>query len=157
MIKIARGELAVAAAILAFALVVGYETSAIPFSPLYSHVGPTVIPWMVACGVAVLGVGLTIRALTGGWTHEAEEAEPPPNVRSLAWLIGGLLLNVALIGWLGFILASTLMFMCVARAFGSTAWPRDAAIAIVLCTLVFLGFKHLLGISIGAGILQGIL
>jgi putative tricarboxylic transport membrane protein len=157
MIKIAWGELAVAASVVAFALVVGYQTRAIPFSPLYSHVGPTIIPWLVAGLLAILGLGLTLRALTGGWTSEAEAAEPPTNLASLAWLIGGLLLNVALIGWLGFIVASTVMFVCVARAFGSTAWPRDAGIAIALCTLVFLGFKHLLGISIGAGILRGIL
>ena len=157
MLKIARGELAVALGVLALAALVGWRTAAIPFSPLYSQVGPTVIPWIVTAGLAVLGALLLVKALTGGWVHESEDAEPPVNRVAMAWLALGLFLNVALIGTLGFIIASTLMFVCVARAFGSLAWPRDAGIALVLCLAAYLGFSRLLGISIGAGILEGIL
>ena len=69
-------------------------------------------------------------------------------------VLAGLVGNVVLIGPLGFILASTLLFCCVARAFGSTQLPRDAAIAFVFSALTYVGFARVLGINIGAGLIE---
>lgn len=153
-----RGPALVGAGVVAFSLLVFYQTTQIPVSPLYSKVGPTVFPYMTATGLLALGVLLIVQALRGQWgeTDASKDAEPADR-RSLGWLVLGLVLNVALIGTLGFVIASTILFVCVARAFGSTKWPRDLAIAVALALLAYLGFSRLLGVSIGAGVLEGIL
>ncbi len=80
--------------------------------------------------------------------------EGPVDWHALGWVLAGLVLNVALIQFLGFILASTLLFCCVARAFGSTQLPRDALIAIVFASVTYFGFARVLGINIGSGLLE---
>lgn len=153
-----RGPALVGAGVVFFGLVVLQQTTRIPVSPLYSKVGPTVFPYMVAAGLIALGLALVFQAWRGGWGEtDADSDTEPTDWRSLGWLGLGLVLNVALIDFLGFVLASTLLFVCTARAFGSTNWPRDLGIAVALALAAYLGFAKLLGISIGAGILEGIL
>ena len=49
-------ELLIGLGLLACAAVVLWQTLAIPVSPMYSKVGPTVFPYMTAAGLAVLAV-----------------------------------------------------------------------------------------------------
>jgi putative tricarboxylic transport membrane protein len=149
----ATGQVLVAAGVLVLAAVAGYQTTVIPVSPLYAKVGPTIFPWMVAGGLAFLGLALLIDALRGGWALEPE-AHVPVDWHALGWLLAGLVLNVALIGFLGFILASTLLFCCVARAFGSQRILRDVCIAFVFSAVAYIGFARVLGINIGSGLLE---
>lgn len=153
-----RGPALVGAGVIALSLLVFYQTTQIPVTPLYSKVGPTVIPYITAGGLLLLGLLLVTQALRGTWgeTDAEKDAQPPDRV-ALGWLLLGLALNVALIGYFGFVIASTLMFVCIARAFGSARWPRDLGIGLALALLAYLGFQHLLGLSIGAGVLEGIL
>jgi len=147
------GPILVAVCVIAFAGIVAYETAAIPVAPLYSKIGPTVFPQIVAAGLGLLGLALLWQAVRGTWTA-GEDAAVPVDWRALGWLGTGLILNVLLIKWLGFILASTILFTCVARAFGSTRPLRDVAVALPLAASAYFGFSKLLGISIGAGILE---
>jgi len=153
-----KGPALVGAGVVLFGLVVLHQTTQIPVSPLYSKVGPTVFPYMVAIALLALGVALIAQAWRGDWGEtDADSDDTPTDWRSLGWLGLGLVLNAALIDVLGFVIASTLLFVCTARAFGSTRWPRDLAIAFALALAAYLGFARLLGISIGAGVLEGIL
>lgn len=154
---VAGWDLAVGVGVVAIACVMAWQTSEIPVAQAYARVGPKVIPYLVAFGLLVLGFLLCLSAWRGGWAHEAEDEPGEIDWRALRWLGLGLLLNVALIAWLGFIIASALMFVCAARAFGSTLWKRDLIVAVLLCLVAYLGFDKLLGINIGAGILEGIL
>jgi putative tricarboxylic transport membrane protein len=148
----------VGAGVIAFAGLVLFQTSRIPVSPLYSKVGPTVFPYMVAAGLLLLGLVLVLQSVRGQWGEtDAESDTGPPDWQALGWLGAGLVLNVALIDFLGFIIASTLMFVCTCRAFGSRKLVRDIIIAVVLALVAYIGFAKVLGISIGAGILEGIL
>jgi Tripartite tricarboxylate transporter TctB family len=148
-------EVLLALGVLALAAIVGWETAQIPVSPAYARVGPTVFPMIVAVGLGLLGAALLWQALTGRWTvDESGEEAGPIDRRAMGWLLLGLVLNVALIQFLGFIIASTLLFVCVARAFGSRHPLRDAAIAIALAAVAYIGFDRILGISIGAGIFE---
>jgi putative tricarboxylic transport membrane protein len=149
----ATGQMIVAVGVLALAALAGYQTLLIPVSPLYAKVGPTVFPWMVAGGLAVLGLALLVEALRGSWTLEPDASEPVDR-QALGWVLAGLALNVALIKLLGFIIASTLLFCCVARAFGSRQLVRDALIAIVFATVAYIGFARILGIDIGGGLIE---
>jgi putative tricarboxylic transport membrane protein len=153
-----KGPALVGAGVVFFGLVVFHQTTQIPVSPLYSKVGPTIFPYMVAIGLLLLGLALIVQAWRGEWGEtDADHDSEPTDWRSLGWLALGLALNVALIDVLGFVLASTILFVCTARAFGSTSWPRDLGIAAALSLIAYIGFAKLLGISIGAGVLEGIL
>ena len=112
----AWGDTAVGAAVLALAGVVGWQTTLVPQNAVYAQVGPTAVPWLVTAMLAVLGALLVWQGLRGGWEREAHGVF---DVRGLGWLLAGLALNVALIGTAGFIVASTALFACTARAFGS--------------------------------------
>lgn len=136
-----------------------YAAWAIPDSPLYAQVGARAVPYLVGAILVVLGLGLTAVALRGGWSGENEEAmaAPPTNWRALGLLGAGLLVQIALIDWLGFVIAATIQYVLVCAAFGSRHPLRDLAIGIVVTLGAFLGFSRLLGVNIGAGVLEGIL
>lgn len=135
-----------------------WQALAIPASPIYAQVGPKAVPFAVAGGLLLLGAGLVAQALRGGWSHELEEARdaPPPNPRAFALLLAGLAANLLLIVPLGFSVAATAQYVLVAAGFGSRRFLRDAAVALVLTLAAWFLFVELLGVNIGAGVLEGL-
>jgi putative tricarboxylic transport membrane protein len=150
-------QVAVASGVVVLGLIVVWQTFQVPVSPLYARVGPKVFPFAVSFGLIALGLALAFQAVTGRWTDEEQLQDEPVDWPSLAWLGLGLVLNLTLIGSLGFVIASTLMFVCVARAFGSRRPLFDAGIGVLTALVAYLGFDRVLGINIGGGILEGIL
>jgi putative tricarboxylic transport membrane protein len=151
--RVAIGEAVIGAGVLALAAVMLWQTLAIPVSPIYAQVGPTVVPVITALVLGMLGVLLLIAAWQGGWQPEEEKASTPDRV-ALAWVAAGLVLNVLLIGWAGFTIASVILFVCVARGFGSKAIVRDAAIGAAFALVAYFGFAQTLGINIGSGLVE---
>jgi putative tricarboxylic transport membrane protein len=149
----AVGETIIAVGVLVLAAVIFWQTAIIPVSPLYAKVGPTVVPNITAIGLAGLGVLLLYSALTGGWQPD-EEKEITPDRPALLWILAGLVLNVALIERAGFTIASILLFVCVARGFGSKAILRDAGIGAAFALIAYFGFAQTLGMNIGAGLVE---
>ncbi len=150
----AWADTAVGIGILVLAAVVGWQTTLIPTNAVYAQVGPKVIPWLSTIMLAVLGVLMTLQGLRGGW---AQEQYGEFNPWGLAWMLLGLALNVTLIGVAGFIIASTLLFVCTALAFGSRHVARDAAIGFTLALVSYVGFDRVLGYKIGSGLIEGLL
>lgn len=150
-------DLAAGAFVLALGGVAMWAAAVIPTSPIYAQVGPKAVPYMVAAGLLVLGALLVAAALRGGWSRDISEvaAAGPTNPRALGWLGGGLVLNLLLIGPLGFSLSAAIQFVCTARAFGSRTPLRDAAIALAVSLGAFFLFVEALGVNIGAGVLEG--
>ncbi|MDO9708713.1 tripartite tricarboxylate transporter TctB family protein [Paracraurococcus lichenis] len=142
-----------------------WQAAAIPDSPIYAQVGPKAVPYVVGAGLLALGAGLVASALRGGWswTLEGSAAEPmnqeapPTNWRALGLLFAGLAANLVLIGPLGFSIAATIQFVLVAAAFGSRRFLRDLVLALVLSLVVWFGFVEVLGVNIGAGVLEGLI
>jgi len=151
--RVAIGEAIIGAGVLALAAVMLWQTLAIPVSPIYAQVGPTVVPIITALALGMLGVLLLIAAWQGGWQPEEEKASTPDRV-ALAWVAAGLVLNVLLIGTAGFTVASVVLFVCVARGFGSKAIVRDTLIAAAFALVAYFGFAQTLGINIGSGIVE---
>ncbi|MCK8784115.1 tripartite tricarboxylate transporter TctB family protein [Roseomonas sp. NAR14] len=150
-------DFAVGLGILALGGLALWQAAAIPPSPVYAQLGPKAVPYLVAAGLLLLGCGLTASALRGGWSAALPEVReaPPPNRRAFAWLLAGLAVNLLLIDRLGFVVAATGQFVLVARAFGSRRPLRDLAIGLAVTLAAYLGFDRVLGVSIGAGILEG--
>ena len=101
----AVGETIIGAGVVVLAIVMFWQAMSIPVSPLYAQVGPTVVPLMTAAALGMLGVLLLIDAWQGGWQPEEEKAVTPDRA-ALLWIVAGLVLNVVLIGPIGFTVAS---------------------------------------------------
>jgi putative tricarboxylic transport membrane protein len=150
-----RGEVAVAAGLVALAVLAIWQTLVIPVSPIYARVGPTLFPWIASAGLLLLSLLLLLQALRGGFSGVDDQLSI--DWSSLAWVAAGLAANAALIGTLGFVFAATAMFVCVARGFGSARPGRDALIGAIVALTAYVGFKTLLGVNIGGGILEGMI
>jgi hypothetical protein len=149
----AIGETIIGAGVLALAIVMFWQTMSIPVSPIYAKVGPTVVPIITAFALGMLGILLLIDAWRGGWQPQ-EEKEVAPDRAALLWIVAGLVLNVLLIGSAGFTIASVILFVCVARGFGSKAIVRDALIGAAFALIAYIGFAQTLGINIGSGLVE---
>lgn len=151
-----RADLGAALFVLLLGVVAVWQTYAIPVSPIYAQVGPKLVPGIIAAALLALGIGLTLVATRGGWSRDIEELQdaPPLNASALALLLAGLLANVALIEPLGFTLAATAQFTLVAAAFGSRAHGRNLVIAFIVSLGAFTLFVKLLGVNIGAGLVE---
>ncbi|MEY2956798.1 MAG: tripartite tricarboxylate transporter TctB family protein [Gemmobacter sp.] len=143
-------ETALGLAVVLAACVAGWQAAAIPVSPLYARIGPTVFPMIGAALLGLLGLLLMVQGMRGGWQDPAE-AEVALDWRALGLVGAGLGANVALIGPLGFTLASTVMFTLIAAGFGSRRPWRDAPIGFALALGTFFGFARALGVNIGMG------
>lgn len=149
-----KGEVATALALVLLALASLWQTSVIPVSPIYARVGPTLFPWIAASGLLVIALLLLVQALRGGFGVEENLAV---DWRATAWVAAGLAANAVLIGTAGFVFSATALFVCVARGFGSAAPLRDAAIGLAIAFGAYFGFEKLLGVNIGAGMLEGLI
>lgn len=146
----------IALAVMVLAVVIYWQVLTMPVSPLYAKVGPTLVPKLAAAALFGLGLALLAAALRGGW-QTLEEREASPDRSALAWIAAGLASNVLLIGTAGFTIASTLLFVCVARGFGSRRIVRDALIGAAFALVAYFGFAKTLGINIGSGIVENAL
>lgn len=127
------------------------------YEPSYATVGPGVFPFIVGVGLVLVGLGLVVQALSGSWRVtwvEADDASatdaPSPLARTLP--IGvAFVLDVVLMQPAGFVLASTALFVCVTRAFGSRRLVLDAALGLAFTGAIYVIFTHGLKLSLPAG------
>ena len=153
--RAAIAEVLVGLGVAAIGVFIAVETSRITVAPIYAKVGPGVIPYLVAGGLILLGLlfaGSAVRRQAAA----AQSAEAS-DWRPLVIISVGLILQMLLIERAGFIIASAVLFFCVAFAFGSRNYLRDGIIAILLAIVVYIGFTRGLNLPLPAGVLKGIL
>lgn len=141
----------------------------------YDRIGPRFFPYIVAGGALIVGAWLSMTGgpvaaghyqeapIAGSDFRRAAEAGPDdseaPDVdeslrwRSLAYLALAFVSTLALLDRAGFVIAATLQFWLVTRAFGSRRPARDAAIAALLVLAVYVLFSRGLGLRLPAGVL----
>lgn len=154
--RVAVPELLIGTGLLACAAATLWQAATIPVSPMYAKVGPTAFPYAAGVGLAIVALLLVMRAIRGGWQAD-EEKEVPIDRGALLLVSAGLLANVVLIRPLGFTAASTILFVLVCRGFGSKRILRDLLTGLTLSLVAFFGFAQLLGVNIGAGIIESLL
>jgi putative tricarboxylic transport membrane protein len=123
--------------------------------------GPKPVPVFVGSLLIVLAVALAV-AVSRGSQGEAEAGEDidlsqPVDIKTVLLLLGVFVANIVLIDFLGWVISGGLLFYGSAIVLGSRHFIRDLVISAVLSVGTFYGFAIGLGVSLPAGILQGIL
>ena len=147
-------EILIGAGALALAGVIVWQTLLIPESA-YAKVGPRIFGYVAAAGMALTALMMIWQGWAGGWQAD-DEKSVPLDWGALQWVVLGLCANVGFIGTMGFTLASTIMFVCIAAAFGSKHPLRDAAIGFTLALAAYFGFAKALGVNIGSGVIENL-
>jgi putative tricarboxylic transport membrane protein len=153
--RINKVHVAIGVFVLAMAVMVLIGALLLPRDMGYSVIGAQAFPLAVAFLLAVVGAGLVWQAISGGFRFlpSGTEEEPAPSRQrwqGAGWVSAGLLANALLIGQIGFVLSSTLLFMAAARAFGSKNVKRDLLIGLLIIVPVYLGFTKGLSVPLPA-------
>ncbi len=159
MQRAALAEMLLGLGVAALGAFIAIETSMIGVSPAYAKVGPQAIPYLVAAGLILFGLlfaGMSLRPRAAGDAVEAPKTEPA-DWRGLAVISAGLIAQMLLLVPAGFVIASAILFFCVAFGFGSRRYVRDAVVAILLAFIVYIGFTRGLDLQLPAGVLAGVL
>ncbi len=124
-------------------------------------VQPYAVPYIVGAVLVLLGVLLAV-ATARGDVPESEEGEDidltqGTDLKTVAFLAAVLVLNLALIDFLGWAITGALLFVGATRALGSRNLIRDIAVGVALSVGSWYGFYVGLGVPIPAGILDGVL
>jgi putative tricarboxylic transport membrane protein len=155
--RIHPGELAISLGLVALGSFVIYETQSIAETQGYAQIGPRLFPYLIGVGLTLCGAVLGWHAISGGWRHvPLDEAHEAPDWMAFGVISAGVVLHMLVIGWAGFIIASTLLFVLIARGFGSRKPVRDAIIAVVLAFVVFFLFTKGLGLNLPKGPFEGV-
>ncbi|HET8728960.1 MAG TPA: tripartite tricarboxylate transporter TctB family protein [Alphaproteobacteria bacterium] len=146
------GEAGFGLGVMLFGVFVAVLTTNIPIGPAYSAIGPRVFPWLISGALILIGALLLIEALTA-----REPAERPQvDWRAIALVGLGLAGQLLLMTWAGFIIASTVLFVAVAGAFGGRRLLANVLIGLALCTVTQIVFTWGLGLRLPAGIFAGL-
>ena len=140
-------ELIVGAFVLAIGLFIGLETYEMA-STGTTVVGPQLFPYIVAFGLIAVGVSLLREAVSG---HVAHERGFELDWRAVALGSGGLILQMLLLERLGWIIATTLMFILATLAFRERRVFLSVVIGLVLTALTFAVFNYGLGLGLPVG------
>jgi putative tricarboxylic transport membrane protein len=146
------GEALISLALIALGSYVVYDTQSIAETQA-GQIGPRLFPYIIGTGLTICGAVLGWHALSGGWRHVPldQEGHDAPDWLAFFVISAGVILHMVLIGWAGFIIASTLLFLLIARGFGSRRPVRDLGIGVALSVVVFYVFTLGLGLSLPAG------
>lgn len=131
----------------AFMTWAGWDIEA-PFA--YEPVGPRAFPMLIAGIIGLCGLRL---AFKGG--NQVEPAAPGVNTR-IALMMAIALGYAFLFQWLGFIVATAIMTVLVARLFDGS-WGKSALGGVVMGVSFFLLFDKVLDVVLPTGLLGGLL
>lgn len=136
--RIDRGELLISLGLAALGAYLLFHVRQIANVSGYEQLGPRLFPILIGVSLVIFGLALGWQAIAGGWRNLPEDNERG-RADWLAFVVigAGLVLHMILIGVIGFVAASTLLFVFAARGFGSRRWLRDTAIGFVLAVAAF--------------------
>jgi putative tricarboxylic transport membrane protein len=144
------GEAVLAGFVLVLGGFIAVETAMLRTGPGYAAIGPKLFPWLVAAGLLLVGVALLYEARAGAIAHPVGfDLDLPPALAVTA----GLVLQMVLMEPAGFVIASAVLFVAVAYAFGSRRLALNAAVGLILCAATYVAFTRGLGLVLPAGVL----
>jgi putative tricarboxylic transport membrane protein len=141
--------LIIAALLAVLGIVIAIDASSLGSGGAYARIGPQTIPYGVAAALGVLAAWTVFEAFRGDFP-EREPQEYAP----VLWIVGGLLVQMILIKFVGFSIATALLFALTARGMGKISLPLALGIGIVLAVLIWVLFSFFLALSLPAGPLE---
>ncbi|MDQ8024046.1 MAG: tripartite tricarboxylate transporter TctB family protein [Moraxellaceae bacterium] len=136
----------------AFAALMGVQASLIPAPIMQDALGPRLMPAALCGLLLILAMGYTQAAWQDRCPDVANDEDDAPLPGSLvrcAWLIGGLLVLLAAIPYVGIGGAATVAFLLFARAFNSRNPLQDLIVGVLFTLAVWALFDKLLGVQLG--------
>ena len=144
-----RAALVIAAILIIASIAIAWSTSQAGGVAGYSPVGPKTFPYIIAGGMFLLGVLTAIE----GWRGDFPQREPQA-LAPMAWIIGGLAIQMLTMKTVGFSIATGLLFAATARGFGRGPLWMTVPIGIVFSFVVWFIFAKGLQLSLPAGPLE---
>jgi len=117
----------------------------------YSRIGPKAFPYAVAFGLLLLGVLTGLQALREEPAIRERLAFAP-----IFWIVGGLAVQIALLPYAGFSLATGAVFAATAKAFGRGPLWLTYPIGVGIALAVWLFFSKALQLILPAGPLENL-
>jgi putative tricarboxylic transport membrane protein len=154
---IALVDVCIGLAIVALGAVLALGLGNISFGAGYDRIGPRFFPYVIASGLLVLGAWFLVSGFLRHSTQRQTASTYAVNWRAIGCLGAALVLTLLLLERGGFVIACSIQFWFVARAFGSRRPVRDGLAAIALSLVCFIAFSKGLGLTLPSGVLEGIL
>jgi len=155
----AVGDAAVALGVVALGVFTVVDSHRITVPLSANVVGPRVFPYAVGLALVACGAVVLLGALRGrrGEPEAGEDVDTDASTdwATLAKVVGAFIVHVVLVDPLGWALAGAALFAGVGWALGATWW-RALAIGVVLGFAVQVAFVDGLGVSLPAGIFEGV-
>ena len=144
--------LAIAAGLFALAILIWRDAASYPERRTYAQFGPEIFPYLVAAGTAVFAALTALMAWRGGFPARETMNWPP-----VIWVVMAVVAEIVLLtADLGFILASGTLFGFAARGMGRKPVWLTVAVGIGVSLLLYILFRHGLGLSLPDGPLERI-
>ena len=142
------GEAVLGLVVLGLGLFVVAETALMEVAPSNAAIGPRLFPFLVAAGLLVVGLLVLRQAFFG---HIAHERGFELDWKAVALVAVGLLVQLLLVESLGWIVATTLLYLLAALAFAERRLLVTLLIGLALTGLTFVVFNYGLGLSLPTG------
>lgn len=147
-----RAALVIAVALFALAVLVAWDASRLGTGGAYARIGPQTIPYVIAICLAGLAGWTVFEAYRGDFPERDQQDFVP-----VVWIVGGLIVQMALIRFVGFSIATGILFAMTARAFGARRLWLTIPAGILLAGIVWLIFARGLSLSLPAGPFEAVL
>jgi putative tricarboxylic transport membrane protein len=144
--RVQPAALIIAAGLVILAGVMFWDAAQVTRDGGYAGVGPADVPRIVAAGLVILAVFTAISGIRG-----TMPVPPPQRPVPVLWILGGLLLQLLLLPFAGFSIASGLLFGFTARGMGRKPLWLTCAVGIVIAALVYVVFDRLLKLNLPGG------
>jgi putative tricarboxylic transport membrane protein len=131
--------------------VIIWQTLGMRVAPNYARVGPTTFPYIVAGGLLLLAVGTVISAVRGSFPARERDRIAP-----MAWIVGGLVLQMLTMGTVGFSIATGILFAMTAKGFGRGPVWLSLIIGVVFSFCIWFAFAKGLQLSLPRGPLENL-
>jgi len=141
-----RAALAIAASLVVLGLIIAWDASQLGAGGAYARIGPQTIPYVIALCLGGLAAWTAIEAFRGDFPERE-----PQEFRPVLWIVGGLLAQMLLIRFVGFSIATGILFAMTARGFGARRLWFALPVGIVLSAIVWLLFARGLSLTLPAG------
>jgi putative tricarboxylic transport membrane protein len=115
----------------------------------YSRIGPRAFPYAIAFGLAILGLLTAVQAF-----REAAQPAERDAIKPMAWIIGGLVAQIALLPYAGFSIATGAVFAATAKAFGRGPLWFTYPVGVAMSLAIWLFFNKGLQLVLPAGPLE---